>query len=136
MTSDIGLDFIGRTLRTYGIVLLILLPFGVYYYGVFPSLAILSGGVWSMINLMFITGLVKAAIRPEGADVPRTVLLLLVKFPALYVSGYFLLKVREFSALNLLIGFSGIIVIIALKAFGRYFLSRDAAHKQNLQGAL
>lgn len=136
MTSDMGLDFIERTLRTYGIVLLIFLPFGVYYYGVFPSLAILSGGVWSMINLMFITGLVRAAIRPEGADVPRTVVLFLVKFPALYVAGYFLLKVREFSALNLLIGFSGIMVIIALKAFGRYFLNHDAAHKQNLQGAL
>ena len=134
--SEMGLEFIVRTLRTFGIVLFCFLPFGFYYLGIYPALAILSGGVWGMINLMFISALVQAAVRPGGADVGRTVGLMLIKFPALYVAGYFLLKVPQFSAVHLLIGFSGIMAIILLKVLGRLFLGLDSHRKNNPQGAL
>jgi hypothetical protein len=134
--SEMGLEFIGRTLRTFGIVLLCFLPFGGYYLGIFPSLAILSGGIWGMINLMFISALVQAAIRPDGADVGRTVGLMLIKFPALYIAGYFLLKVPQFSAVNLLIGFSGIMAIMLLKVLGRLLLGLDSHRRHNPQGAI
>ena len=59
-----GLEFIDRTLKTSGVVLLIFLPFGLFYYGVFPSLAIFSGGVWGMLNLIFISALVGETLQP------------------------------------------------------------------------
>lgn len=134
--SEMGLEFIGRTLRTFGIVLVIFLPFGFYYYGLYPTLAILSGGVWGMINLMFISALVQSAIRPGGADLGRTIGFMLIKFPALYVAGFFLLKVPVFSAVHLLIGFSGVMGIMVLKVLGRVFLGLDSTQKKNLQGAI
>lgn len=134
--SEMGLEFIGRTLRTFGIVLIAFLPFGFYYLGLFPSLAILSGGIWGMINLMFISALVQSAIRPEGADVGRTVGFLLIKFPALYVAGFFLLKVPQFSPVHLLIGFSGVMAIMVLKVLGRLFLGLDSSRKNHPQGAI
>ena len=121
-----GLEFIARSLRTYGIVLLIFLPFGLYYFGIFPTLAVLSGGVWGILNLMFITALVRLTIRPEGADTGRAIAIGLIKFPLLYAAGFFLLKVEQFSPVHLLIGFGGIMGIIVLKVLGRLLLGLDA----------
>jgi hypothetical protein len=120
-----GLDFIARTLKTAAAVLLIFIPFGIYYFKFWPSLAIFSGGIWSILNLMFIRALVVATIRPGGVDKIRALGLGLVKFPLLYVSGYFLLRVEQFEALHLLIGFSVPLAIIVLKALGRAFMGLD-----------
>jgi len=43
MKDTLGLDFITRTLKTTGVLLLIAFPFGLYYYGLYPTLAVLSG---------------------------------------------------------------------------------------------
>lgn len=126
-----GLEFIARSLRTYGLVLLILLPFGLYYFGVYPTLAVLSGGVWGILNLMFITALVRLTIRPEGADTGRAIGIGLIKFPLLYAAGFFLLKVQQFSPVHLLIGFGGIMVVIVLKVLGRLMLGLDAIPNSN-----
>jgi hypothetical protein len=114
-----GLEFIERSLRTSGIVLLIFFPFGLYYLGVYPALAVLSGGVWSIINLMFITALIRSTIRPDGADKVQAIGLGLFKFPMLYLAGYFLLKVPHFDPVYLLVGFSSILGIMVLKVMGR-----------------
>ncbi|PWB70428.1 hypothetical protein C3F09_09065 [candidate division GN15 bacterium] len=121
-----GLEFIARSLRTYGIVLLIFLPFGLYYFGVYPTLAVLSGGIWGILNLMFITSLVRLTIRPEGADAGRAIGIALIKFPLLYAAGFALLKVEQFSPVLLLVGFGGIMGIIVLKVLGRLALGLDA----------
>ena len=121
-----GLEFIARSLRTYGIVLLIFLPFGLYYFGGYPTLAIFSGGIWGILNLMFITALVRLTIRPEGADAGKAIGIALIKFPLLYAAGFFLLKVEQFAPVHLLIGFGGIMAIIVLKVLGRLLLGLDA----------
>jgi len=120
-----GLEFIDRTLRTSGIVLLVFLPFGLYYLGVFPALAVFSGGVWGMLNLILISALVRATFRPEGVQTQRAIGLSLLKFPLLYVSGYFLLKVSQFEPLHLLIGFSSLLGIMVLKTLGRLMIHAD-----------
>ena len=114
-----GLEFIDRTLRTAGLVLLIFLPFGLYYFGVYPALAIFTGGVWGMLNLLFLARLARTVIRPDGPDVLQAVLYGVVKFPLLYAAGYFLLTVSQFNPLHLVIGFTGLLGIIVLKAAGR-----------------
>ena len=120
-----GLEFIDRTLKTSGVVLLIFLPFGLFYYGVFPSLAIFSGGVWGMLNLIFISALVRETIQPGKVNTVRALGLALFKFPLLYISLYFLLTVAVFSPLQVTIGLSGILAIILLKAVGRVFVQAD-----------
>ncbi len=120
-----GLEFIGRTLRTFGVVLLIFLPFGFYYFGASATVAILSGGVWGMINLMFLTGLVQALVRPGGALVERAIVIGVIKFPLLYLTAYALLKVPMFEPALLLAGFSGLFVIMFLKSLGRIMLGLD-----------
>ena len=113
-----GLEFIDRTLRTTGIVLLIFLPFGVYYLGVWPALAVFSGGVWGMVNLIFISALVRATIHPGKIDKMKVLGLAVFKFPLLYLSGYALAQVPQFDPLYLLYGFSSLMLIMILKAIG------------------
>jgi hypothetical protein len=135
----VGLEFIYRTLRTTGLVILILSPFLMYYFGLLPTLAVFSGGVWGILNLWFIMHLVRVTIKPGGVDKSKMVGLMLYKFPVLYISGYFLLKVHQFSPALLLIGAGAVLAVMVLKAVGRLMLGLDLTtdHKQTgVQGVL
>ncbi len=129
-----GLEFIGRTVRTFAIVLVIFVPFGLYYFGLFPTLAVLSGGVWGMLNLLFIAALVKTTMRPEGAETMKAIGMALIKFPLLYGAGFALLMVPEFNPIYLLAGFGGIILIIILKVLGRVMLGLDSKKSTPVSG--
>jgi len=138
MTKNLSLDFVDRTIKTTGIVLLIVFIFGIYYFGVYSSLAIFSGGVWALINLIFLTILIKAAIKPGEIDKMKVAGLALVKFPLLYVSGYFLLKVEVFKVEHLVIGFSIPLAVIILKVISRalFGLDNKTQKDEHLEGAL
>ncbi|MFC1475148.1 hypothetical protein ACFLQG_00735 [Candidatus Zixiibacteriota bacterium] len=136
MISNFDPDFIIRTLKTSGIVLLISFVFGFYYFGFYPTLAFFSGGIWGMINLILIMRLVKAALRPEGADLATVILTGLVKFPLLYASGYFLLNVEQFDVKFIVYGFTLVMIIMVLKAIGRLMLGMDTHKNNTAQGAL
>jgi len=138
MTKNLSLDFVDRTIKTTGIVLLIVFIFGIYYFGVYNSLAIFSGGVWALINLIFLTILIKAAIKPGEIDKMKVAGLALVKFPLLYVSGYFLLKVEVFKVEHLVIGFSIPLAVIILKVISRalFGLDNKTQKDEHLEGAL
>lgn len=131
-----GLEFIDRSLRATGIVLLIFLPFGIYYLGIYPTLAGFSGGVWGMINLIFISAMVRATARPEGADKMRALGLAIFKFPLLYLSGYCLLVIPQFDPLYLVCGFSSLFLIIVLRAIGMIMVGTtdQASHEEKVQG--
>jgi hypothetical protein len=126
-----GLEFISRTVRTFALVLLIYVPFGLYYFGLFPTLAVLSGGVWGMLNLIFITALVQSTLRAEGAQTSKAIGLALIKFPLLYGAGFGLLMVPQFNPIFLLAGFGGVILIVILKVLGRLILGLDSDHKNS-----
>lgn len=138
MTNALGLDFIARTLSTTGVLLLIFLPFGLYYLGLYPTLGVLSGGIWSIINMYFLKVLVKAIVRPEGPDRVAAAVLLLVKFPLLYGAGYALLASGLFGPIPLLAGFTLPLFVIVLKVGGRVLVNADSksSEHKNLQGAL
>jgi hypothetical protein len=121
----VGLEFIYRTLRTTGIVLLIVCPFLLYYFGLWPTLAVFSGGVWGILNLWFIMHLVRVTVKPGSVDKPKVIGLMLYKFPVLYLSGYFLLKVQQFNPALLLIGAGSVLAVMVLKAVGRIMLGLD-----------
>lgn len=132
-----GLPFIDRTLKTTGIVLLIFLPFGLYRLGVYPALAAFTGGVWGMVNLMFLAMIVRAAIRPEGVNKHRTIMLSIIKFPMLYGSLYCLFLIPRFDLLPLLLGISAPLIVMLLKSLARTVLGLDDTKSQaeHLQGA-
>lgn len=125
MLTNPGTDFVERSLRTTGIVLLVQLPFTMFYLGVWQGLGLLFGGVWGIINLIFISHLVRTAIRPEGPDKVKTAFLILVKFPLLYVAGYFLLSINQLQPVYLAAGFSLLLIIVVLKVLGRTMLKLD-----------
>lgn len=118
------MEFLDRSLRTTSILLLIFLPFGLYYFGVFPTLAVFSGGVWGIINLVFISALVRTVLR-QDVNKLRALGLASIKFPLIYASGYFLLKIPQFDPLFLLIGSSAVMAVIVLKVLGRAMMHLD-----------
>jgi hypothetical protein len=137
--TALNLDFVERTIRTTCVLLLVLFAFGIYYFGIFDSLALLSGGIWSVINLGFLSTLVRAVVRPEGVNKLRAIGLAFIKFPLLYVAAYFLVTVTEFRPVLLVIGFSMVFVVIVLKAISRVVLHLDdetEAGEEHASGAV
>jgi hypothetical protein len=124
-TTTFSLDFIQRTLRTTGILLLILFVVVLYYFGFYDALALLTAGIWSMVNLIFLTALVRTALRPDNVNKMAAAGLALIKFPLLYAAGYFLVTVDVFRALPLVVGFSMVLAVMVLKAVTRALLHLD-----------
>ena len=125
--TNMGPDFLDRSLKTFSLVLLIFLPFGMYYFGLYPTIAVLSGAVWGRINILLLSRLIRATIRPDGVDSIRPVLIVLAGFILLFVAGYYLLQVPVFEPWHLLIGFTGLFGIMFLKALGRVLTKSDEA---------
>jgi len=120
---DIG--FIDRTIKTTGIVLLIAFVFGMYFFGVWKSLAFFSGGIWGVVNMMFLKDLIQEAFTAGEINTSAVALTALIKFPLLFVAGYFLVTIEMFDIKILVAGFSLILSVMILKALGRLFLGLD-----------
>ena len=120
-----GVDFVGRSLKTSAIVLLVFFPFLLYYFGVYPAVAVLTGGSWSIINVILISLLIRMVIRPGGVERVWPVVFVLLAMVGLFVAGYFLLTVEVLEAWQLLIGFTSLFAIMFLKALGRVVLKLD-----------
>jgi hypothetical protein len=125
LTTTFSFDFIQRTLRTTGVLLLILFLVVVYYFGFYDGLALFSAGVWSMVNLIFLSALVRATLKPDGVNKSAVAVLAVVKFPLLYAAGYFLLTTDVFRPVPLVIGFSIVLIVMVLKAASRVLLKLD-----------
>jgi len=118
-------SFVGRTLRTTGAVSLLVLLFGTFYFGFVPTLSVFTGMIWGIVNLYFLAMLVRAIIKPGEIDKVKALILIFVKFPLLYFSGYLMIVSNYFLPLHLLAGFTSVLVIIVLKAIGRVITKQD-----------
>lgn len=125
MTTKMDISFISRTLRTTSILVLITMAIGSLHFPFYDIMAIVSGTIWSIINLYFLTLLICAMIRPEGPDKMAVGAFLFLKVPLLYVAGYFLLATTIFKTELLAIGFSVPLAVILLKVLGRVLLGLD-----------
>ena len=128
-----GLEFISRIIRTTLIVAVILLLFGSVYYRPSEALGCFVGAIWGVLNLYFIKILITEVLTPEETRKRVALVLALIKFPALYVVGYFILASGWFSAGSLLVGFSLMFAVTVLKVLGRMILGMDKLefkHKQ------
>ena len=125
------ISFIDRTIRTAGLVLLIGFVFIMYSFGFWNGLAFFSGGVWGIINIMLLKDLIQNVFTPNDINTSAVALTALIKFPLLFVAGYFLVTIEMFDIKVLLYGFSLILVIMVLKALGRLLLGLDAKGNNN-----
>jgi len=116
---------LSRSIRMTAELLLLFLVIGWLSLGIWPTLAIFFGGVWSVVNIFFTTKAVRELLRTEGPDKLTVAGILLLKFPVLYLAGYSLLKVPNFAPIHLLIGFSVFFAVIILKVIGRALLRMD-----------
>jgi MFS superfamily sulfate permease-like transporter len=127
-----GIEFIYRTIKTSLILALIILLFVSVYYNFKFALGILVGCMWGCLNLYFLSSLIVETIKLEKINRRKVLLIVLVKFPLLYFLGYILLRIKYFSALSLLAGFTLIFVVLALKALGRIILHLDDKKKKEV----
>jgi hypothetical protein len=129
-----GLEFITRVIRTTAIVALLAALCLAVYFDWKYALGFLVGVAWSLLNLTVIRGLIKEVVSPHEARKNVAALLALLKFPLLYVAGYFILVSEWFSVSSLMIGFSLMFAVIVLKVLGRLVLGLDVPglrHKQS-----
>ena len=86
------------------------------------------GSLWACLNWVLISAVVRILLAKErklsGSSKVRLALLMLVKFPVLYGSGYLILRLG-FPVLSLLAGFWIILGVVVAKAAGRLILGMD-----------
>lgn len=118
-----GIEFIHRVIKTSLIVAALIFLFAVFYYRFDYASGIFVGCGWGCVNLFFLINLITETTNLEGVNRKRVLLLVLLKFPLLYVSGYFLLRINYFPVTSLLVGFTLIFLVLLLKALGKILIS-------------
>ncbi len=120
-----GLEFITRVIRTSAILALITgLAVSVYFDWRIAA-GFLVGTSWGLLNLYFLKRLITEAISPEVTRTSHVILIVLLKFPLLYVGGYFIVAWGYFSIYSLLAGFSLMFLVMILKILGRMIMGMD-----------
>ena len=104
---------------------------GLYYFPVYDILAFLTAGVWSIINMLLLSALVRTALRPDNVDKMSALVLAMVKFPLLYATAYFIFTTELFRPIPIVIGISMILIVMVLKAFSRVMLGLDETKEKN-----
>lgn len=131
-----GIEFIHRVIKTSLVLAVLLFLFVTFYHRFDYASGILIGCGWGCLNLYFLTSLITRATNPGGIDRKRVVLLVLVKFPLLYLSGYILLKLKYFPVTSLLAGFTIIFAVILLKALGLLIIPETQKKDKKLHAFL
>jgi hypothetical protein len=127
-----GIEFINRVIKTSLVVSVIIFVCVTFYYDFKFGSGILVGTGWSCLNLYFLANLIKEALNPQKPKKTKVTLIILVKFPLLYLLGYLILRLNYFPVLSLLSGFTLIFLVIFLKALGRWVLSLSSENRSAL----
>jgi hypothetical protein len=132
-----GLEFITRIVKTTAVVALIVALYLTWYLSGRVALGFLVGVTWGLINLHFIKGMITELITPNKPRKDVAFVLGLIKFPLLYVIGYFIVASDYFSVYALLAGFSLLFAVALLKVLGRIVLRMDTFgfEKKHAEGA-
>lgn len=131
ITAQMDISFINRTFRTTSVLTLIFLLFGFAYLDTYKVISVLSGVIWGMLNLLFLTLLIGVTVRPEGPDRRAALILAFFKLPIIYLAGYFLISNSYFDIIYLVIGFSILFFVIVMKVLGRLVLGMDDKNSVN-----
>jgi hypothetical protein len=109
-------EFLTRVVRTSALVAPLVALFLATYVSPASGSGFLLGALWGMLNLLVTVSLVETLFGSENPGKARVAGIALVKFPILYSSGFFLMRVGVFPVGSLVSGFSLVLSIILLKA--------------------
>lgn len=129
------LRFVDRVIKSTLILAAFLFPFFILYFGMSVALSIFFGALWGCLNLLAIKIIVVSLLTPYGRNRVLALAIFFVKLPVLYGAGYLLLTWKYLSAVGLVCGFSGILVVIVFKALGRAYLGLDSEMKTGEKSA-
>ena len=116
--SNLGFEFLSRVGRTSALIAPLVALFLAAYISPASGSGFLLGTLWCMLNLLAIISLVKTLFGAENPSKSRVACVALLKFPVLYSAGFLLLRAEVFPLASLVSGFSLILSVILLKAFG------------------
>lgn len=114
--------FIGRTLKASLVLTALSYLLLTYYKGGSWALGFCLGALWSVASLYILKELITRFLTVGDRPAVALLLLLLVKFPLLYVAGYFILAAGSYPVAAPLLGFGLPFVVVVLKAAGRLLL--------------
>jgi hypothetical protein len=131
-----GIEFIHRAIKTSLILVFVIFLFVTFYYRFDYASGIMAGCGWGCLNLFFLTNLITETTNLEGINKKRVLLLVLLKFPLLYLTGYFLLRINYFPVTSLLMGFTLIFAVVLLKALGKMIISSTPKGDEKFKSSL
>jgi hypothetical protein len=101
-----------------------------FFFGQWPwSLGVLVSTAWIFLNIFFLFGLLEMGFNPpKDKRKERVLILSILKFPVLYVAGFFILKSRFFPIYSILLGLTLFMIAFTLVWFRFNF-------KRNLEGS-
>lgn len=111
-------DFINKALGIAAIATFLVVISSFVYYNKNFALGALAGGAWNIINVYFLTCLVRVAFGTKSPNKKKITYLVFIKFPLLYGAGFAILRYSGVSLYGVLVGFSILFLIIPLKAIG------------------
>jgi hypothetical protein len=114
----LGLEFVTRVVRTSAVVAPLVALFLATYFSLGSGAGFVLGTLWGSFNLLAATSLVRTLFGKENPSKCRVAGIVLLKFPVLYASGFFLLIIGVFPLGSLVSGFSLILAVILLKVLG------------------
>jgi hypothetical protein len=126
-----GLEFLHRVMRATAVVGILAFAFVAVYYDIGFAWGLLTGCAWGIGNFWALARVITVVVTLGSVDRRHALILAAVKFPVLYVAGYFTLRSGWFSPISLLTGFSILFAVVVLKAAGRMLLHLDDRAKRS-----
>lgn len=93
------------------------------------GLGVLTGAAWIFLNSYFLFRLVQIGFEPKARVSDKILLFSILKFPVLYVAGYFILKSRVFPVMGVLTGLT-----LFMAAFVLCWIKANLAPKVEVRG--
>ena len=91
----------------------VFLPFGLWKW----SLGILVSAFWIFLNIFSLFQLVEMGFNGKSTPKDRVLLLSILKFPVLYLAGFFILKSRFFPMGSVLLGLGLFLAVFSISWF-------------------
>jgi hypothetical protein len=113
------LDFLTRVQKSTALVGAVTALLVAVYHDTGFALGLLVGCLWGIGNFYALGLLLRAVVTPKEVNRNRAFIFIAIKFPVLYVGGFFILRSEWFSPISLLVGFSLLFAVVLLKAGGR-----------------
>jgi F-type H+-transporting ATPase subunit a len=118
------LKFVQNVLKR-SIVLAVFCSFvALFNFGASEAFGLVAGTIWGGVNLWLITRLLQSILLPQSRNFLKFFMFFGIKFPLLYLIGYFMLALNFFPAESALLGFSLVLLVTLLNSTFDFVLTK------------